>query len=76
MIRPIGQRPERRRTLRRRSLGKGGLALREATPPAVAARLVARAPGKETLSFRSDGILGEWRFGMSPCDGRLGRARA
>lgn len=51
------------------------MALREATPPAVAPGLVARAPGKETLPFRSDGILGEWRPGLSQSGGRRGRAR-
>lgn len=51
------------------------MALHEATPPAVAARLVARVPGKETLPFRSDGILGEWLLGLSLCGGRCGRAR-
>lgn len=55
MTHPIAQRPGRCRGVRRHSLAKERLALREATPP-VAPRLVARAPGKETLSFRSDGI--------------------
>ncbi|KAJ8792482.1 hypothetical protein J1605_019701 [Eschrichtius robustus] len=54
------QRPGRCRGVRRYSLAKERLALREATPP-VAPRLVARAPGKETLSFRSDGIQALWR---------------
>ncbi|XDA73539.1 hypothetical protein R6Z07F_003763 [Ovis aries] len=52
----FGLRPGRCRRDRRRSLAKRRLAQRETTPPA-AQRLVARAPGKETLPFRSDAIL-------------------
>ena len=43
-------------------------------PPAVSSRLVARPLEKETLPFRSDGILGEWRLWLSPPGGRRGRA--
>lgn len=41
-------------------------------PPA-AEGLVARTPGKETLPFRSDGLPGEWRPGLSPRGGRAAR---
>lgn len=41
-------------------------------PPA-AEGLVARTPGKETLPFRSDGLPGEWRPGLSPPGGRAAR---
>ena len=73
MTRPIAQRPGRCRGDRRRSLAKRRFAQRETTPPA-APRLVARAPGKETLPFRSYGILGEWRrSGLNPRGWRAAR---
>lgn len=40
--------------------------------PRAAEGLVARTPGKETLPFRSYGIPGEWRQGLSPPGGRAG----